>query len=131
MPISEVPARFGPLVDRVWQFVRDAGLTTNHNVFVYHDGGDGNALVEFGVQVATPFDDDSPDGVQSSATPSGTVARTLHVGPYDGLAAAHEAVRSWCAEHARAIAGPAWEIYGDWDEDSAKLETEVLYRLAE
>jgi hypothetical protein len=35
----------------------------------------------------------------------------------------------WCAEQGRPLAGPRWEIYGDWREDPAELETEVYYLL--
>jgi effector-binding domain-containing protein len=131
VPIGEVPERFRPLLDRVWQYVREAGLATHHNVFVYHDSGDGDPVVEFGVQVGAAFDDSGAGGVVSSSTPAGRAARTMHVGPYDGLGAAHIAVRAWCTDRAHTIVGPAWEIYGDWEEDPAKLETEVLYRLAD
>jgi len=131
VPIGEVSARFRTALDRVWQYVREAGLATHHNVFVYHESGDGDPMVEFGVQVATAFDDSAAGDVVSSSTPSGRVARTLHVGPYDGLGVAHAAVRAWCAAEAHTIVGPAWEIYGDWNDDPAKLETEVLYRLAD
>jgi effector-binding domain-containing protein len=131
VPIGEVPARFRAPLDQVWQFVREAGLTTNHNVFVYHDSGDGDPMVEFGVQVGAAFDDAGAGDVVSSSTPAGRVAHTKHVGPYDGLGAAHEAVRAWCADQQHTMVGPSWEIYGDWEEDPAKLETEVLYRLAD
>jgi effector-binding domain-containing protein len=130
VPVGDVPTRFGAALDRVWQFAREAGLATHHNVFVYHDSGDGDPVVEFGVQIGGAFDDSRSGGVLSSSTPAGVVARAVHVGPYDGLRAAHDAVRSWCADHGHTIVGPAWEIYGDWDEDPAKLETEILYRLA-
>jgi effector-binding domain-containing protein len=128
VPLVEIGSRFGPALDRVWQFVRAAGLTTNHNVFVYHhDDSHEGPMIEFGVQVDRPFPDG--DGVTCSATPAGTVATTVHVGPYDQLSAAHEAVRAWCAVQGRVVAGPAWEVYGDWDDDPARLETTVFLLL--
>jgi hypothetical protein len=47
----------------------------------------------------------------------------------NGLGGAHTAVRSWCAARRLRIAGPRWEVYGDWREDPAELETEVYYLL--
>jgi hypothetical protein len=42
---------------------------------------------------------------------------------------AGQAVRRWWAEQGREITGENWEVYGDWHEDPAELETEVFYRL--
>jgi effector-binding domain-containing protein len=57
------------------------------------------------------------------------VATCAHFGPYDQLRAAHQAVRRWCAASGREIALPFWEIYGHWEDDPAKLRTDVLYLL--
>ena len=65
----------------------------------------------------------------STETPAGEVATTLHVGPYDQLAAAHDAIRAWRAANDRSFAGHSWEIYGDWSDDPTRLETRVLYLL--
>jgi effector-binding domain-containing protein len=122
---ADIGSRYGPALDQVWQFVRAAGFTTGHNVFLYDDGKPG--IIEFGVQVDTDFADG--DVVVCSETPAGTIATTTHVGPYDELGAAHTAVRAWSRDEGHAIAGPFWEIYGDWDDDPTKLETEVCYLL--
>lgn len=46
------------------------------------------------------------------------------------LAAAHEAINSWRAATGRAFGACSWEIYGDWTDDEAKLETKVVYLLS-
>jgi effector-binding domain-containing protein len=84
-------------------------------------------VIEVGVQVPGPFEGDGR--VVCSATPGGTAARALHVGPYDKLGDAHDAVRLWCRKNNHPIAGPNWEVYGDWNEDPNQLETEVFYLL--
>jgi hypothetical protein len=45
------------------------------------------------------------------------------------LAEAHRTIHEWSRENGRALAGTSWEIYGDWNEDPAKLETLVMYLL--
>ena len=122
---ADIGQRFGPALDQVWAFVREAGLTTGHNVFVYDDTAPG--VIQFGVQVDEEFADGAV--VVCSETPAGTIATTTHVGPYAELGGAHSAVRAWCLDEGRPIAGPFWEIYGDWDDDPTKLETEVCYLL--
>jgi effector-binding domain-containing protein len=54
---------------------------------------------------------------------------TVHRGPYEGLGSAHQVIWDWCAANGREMAGPRWEIYGDWYEDQSQLETEVYYLL--
>ena len=119
-----VPAACG----EVWNFVQTAGIPDpGRHVAVYRDGGDGQLDVEIGVEVASPF---TGDGTFScSATPAGTVATTVHIGPYNRLGEAHEAIARWCRDHHRDPAGINWEIYGHWDNDPEKLRTDVFYLL--
>jgi effector-binding domain-containing protein len=64
-----------------------------------------------------------------TATPGGQVATTIHLGPYARLGEAHDAIRDWCTAHALVIASPFWEVYDHWNDDSAKLRTDVFYLL--
>jgi effector-binding domain-containing protein len=57
------------------------------------------------------------------------VATTAHLGPYDRLHEAHEAILQWCSDHGHAMAGPAWEVYGHWNDDPSQLCTDVYYLL--
>ena len=83
--------------------------------------------IDFGVQVAQSFE---PEGnVRCIETPAGEVASTVHVGPYDRLADAHNAIHAWCSLNHRNIGQASWEIYGDWSNDPARLETTIKYLL--
>ena len=131
IPVHVTPREIGgvfPTLDRVWEFVRGEQLEFVHNVFVYRVESDGAYLVELGVQVAAPFTDG--DEVVCSETPAGEVATTAHIGPYDRLGKAHDAVQAWCAENGKALSPTSWEVYGDHDDDPAKLRTDVFYLLA-
>jgi effector-binding domain-containing protein len=55
---------------------------------------------------------------------------TTHVGSYDKLAGAHDAIHSWRAATGRTFGGYSWEIYGDWTNDTTNLETQVVYLLS-
>jgi hypothetical protein len=116
-----------PALDQVWAFLRtQPGLRTDgHNIFLYHHGDPMRA--DFGVEVTREF---APSGeVRPVTTPGGEAAVVRHVGPYDGLTQAHGAIHAWTKESGRSFAGTSWEIYGDWNEDPAKLETLVMYLL--
>jgi effector-binding domain-containing protein len=114
------------LLDEVYAFVRAGGATQDgHNVMLYLDDVPN---VEVGVQVTGPFE---PAGrVIPSVLPAGQVASTVHRGPYEAIEEAHVALKAWCGSHRHALTGVRWEIYGDWHEDPADLETEVCYLLA-
>ena len=84
--------------------------------------------VEFGVEVCADFA--STGDVHPAETPAGMAAMAIHVGDYAQLPETHDAIHAWAREQKRSFAGCSWEIYGDWTEDSSKLETAVLYLLA-
>jgi effector-binding domain-containing protein len=129
--IGEVGRAWKPALDLVWEFLRcHEGLRTDgHNCFLYHHPSPGEAamVVDFGVQVTRPFQDAGE--VVCTETPAGEVVMTTHIGSYGKLAAAHEAINSWSAATGRAFGACSWEIYGDWTDDEAKLETQVVYLL--
>jgi len=131
VPIEGIARAWKPALDQVWAFLKtNDELRPGHNLFLYHHAERRNEPmdIDFGVQVSRQFE---PEGnVRCIVTPAGEVARTVHVGPYDRLSDAHNALHAWCAAHNRKIAQASWEIYGDWNNDSALLETTIKYLLA-
>lgn len=129
--IGAVGSAWGPALDQVWKFLRSQpGLRTDgHNIFLYHHPADRNAPMEvdFGVEVTRRFE--TAGEVYATETPAGEVAMAVHIGPYDRLKEAHDAIHAWAKAHHRQFAGRSWEIYGDWSDDPAKLETTVMYLL--
>lgn len=118
-------------LDKVWEFLRThPGLRTDgHNVFLYHHPAcrDLPIDVDFGVEVTRPFE--SAGEVYATHTPAGMVAVAVHVGAYDRIKETHDAIHAWRESNNRAFAGKSWEIYGDWSNDPAKLETTIMYLL--
>ena len=111
-------------LDQVWSFLKaTGGMRPGHNLFLYHHPEHRNdpMNIDFGVQVAHAFE--RVGDVRCVETPVGEVAKTVHVGPYDRLGDAHDAIHAWCVAHKRKIGGASWEIYGDWNNDRALLET--------
>jgi hypothetical protein len=84
--------------------------------------------VEVGLPAEAPAD--PPRRIVASALPGGTVATTKLRGGYDGLPAAHQAVRDWCAAEGHRLAGPRWEVYGHWHDDPERVETDIAWLLA-
>jgi effector-binding domain-containing protein len=131
VPLGGIARAWKPALDQVWAFLKaNGGLRPGLNFFLYHHPEHRNEPmnIDFGVQVASRFE---PEGnVRCIETPAGEVAKTVHVGPYDRLGEAHNAVHAWCAAHNRKIAGASWEVYGHWNNDPAMLETTIKYLLA-
>jgi hypothetical protein len=129
IPRTEIGASWGPALDQVWTFLRaNPGLRDDgHNVFVYRHLGGGIMDAAFGVEVVRDFE--AQGEVEPICMPEGEAASLVHVGDYAGLGVAHDRVMAGIAEAGRAQAGLFWEIYGDWTEDPAKLETTVGYLL--
>jgi effector-binding domain-containing protein len=133
--VRDIGQRVVDLLREVYAFLERSGVRqAGHNVVLYLDQEDrglfmteGGVPVEAGVEVAGPFE--AAGRVKCSQTPGGAVASVVHVGPYQRLPEAHAAVRRWCQEQGHSIAGPNWEVYGDWTEDPAGLRTEVVYLL--
>jgi effector-binding domain-containing protein len=123
---EEFPRLWRPMLDDVYACLRRNGAGgQGGNVMLYlEDAG----AVEVGVELISACTLDG--SVIRSALPAGPVAWTVHRGPYDQLGRAHARLTRWCAEQGRELAGPRWEVYGDWREDPAELETEVYYLLA-
>lgn len=127
-----VGAAWRPALDLVWAFLRtqpDPLTISGHNVFLYehpaHRGDPMDAF--FGVEVVREF---APTGeVRPVKTPAGEVAVATHTGPYDRLGRTHEAIQAFVAAQDRVVGDKSWEIYGDWTENPAKLETTVMYLL--
>jgi effector-binding domain-containing protein len=124
------------MLDEVYACLGRAGVKGGCNVMLYRDLPEaGQVAVEVGVEVSDSFPA-AGTGLGSalvlvSALPAGLAAETTHRGPYDGLEAAHQAVRRWCAGQGHELTGERWEVYGDWHEDPAQLQTRIFYGLRE
>ena len=113
----------------VWAAVKAQRVKAGRHVAIYWNG---DIRLEVGVELEGAFVERDP--VVLSATPSGLAAFTTHFGPYGGLGAAHDAIRTWCEANGHRLAGPKWEIYGhwrdEWNTNPALIRTDVFYQIA-
>jgi effector-binding domain-containing protein len=124
---EEFRSAWKPMLDGVWAFLRQDDLRADgHNVMVYRN--DPPRLdFEVGVQVTRSFE---PVGaVIPSALPAGRAAHAVHRGDYADLGGAHDSVLRWCRAHDEVTTGVRWEVYGDWDDDPSKVQTDVYWLL--
>jgi effector-binding domain-containing protein len=112
----------------VWTEMRLQQAAAGRHVALYWDT---SIRLEVGVELFGPFVERRD--IVRSATPDGDVAFVVHFGPYDGLGAAHQALREWCEAHHWRPAGPNWEIYGhwqaDWNANPSLIRTDICYQV--
>ena len=65
--------------------------------------------LEGGMPVAAKVDGDGR--VESGELPGGDIVTTMHVGPYEKLVEAHDALHVWMRENGKQLASAHWEIY--------------------
>jgi hypothetical protein len=114
-----LPANIRKLFDEFYAgFKGPGGL----NIVLYPGSGmDGEFEIGCGVQL---------ESGGNAVTPAGLVATTVYFGPYDQMHPAHAAIHRWVRESGHKLAGPSWEVYGHWTDDSAKLRTDIFYLVA-
>ena len=122
--LAELPETIASALDIVWPLLHAKGVPTGANVILYHDQ---LMNLDVGVEVFAPLP--PHEAVVPATTPGGRVAAVTHWGPYEDLTLAHTAIARQCVAAALQIAGPNWEVYGDWDDDPTKRRTDVFYLL--
>ena len=110
LAVSELPAFFGRAWGELYHHLKALGVDPSGGPFaLYHafgpDGIDAEACVPY-------IGDITASGrITARVLPAATVAETLHVGPYDELTNAYDAVHDWVAGEGFESVGPQREIY--------------------
>lgn len=125
---GRMAAEYKLLLDRVWAFLRQQpGLRTDgHNIAIYRGQGEG-ADCELGVEVVREFP--STAEVVCTDTPIGRAATATHWGAYRELGRTYKAIHQHCRANGQRVDDVCWEIYGDWNDNPAKLRTDVFCLL--
>ena len=109
------------LMNKMWEKVRENNLKNKGiNVWVYEASG----RMFTGVEL-----DNLPGneiGLELKQINLTKYAYYKHIGPYSLLAQAYSKMRNYLVEKGLETCFPSLEIYGHWDEDESKLETEII-----
>jgi effector-binding domain-containing protein len=106
--MSELPSFFGRAFSAVAAVLNARGTPPTDEPFAYYPTTPGRTIeVEAGFAVDKPI---APAGdVVPSQLPGGTVARGMHIGPYEKLAETYSAMGDWAATQGLTLSGPMWE----------------------
>ncbi|MEM9491743.1 MAG: GyrI-like domain-containing protein [Myxococcota bacterium] len=97
----------------------------------YHARSDTMIDFEAGIPVLVPGD--GTDDIRPVALPAGPAIATVHVGRYEELPGAHQALAAWADSAGRKRAGPPWEVFMTnplVERDPARWQTKVFLPLA-
>lgn len=120
---EEIPNAIRAGLDPIWKFIRTKPeLKFGFNVVVYLEGP---KRMEIGVQL--PGEYEVPAGIIRTQSPAGLAARAVHWGSYAELGRTYDAIHAWMKANKLKPTGPFWELYGHWNDDPAKLRTDIYY----
>jgi effector-binding domain-containing protein len=105
--LARVPAEMNATLQTIGRPVHGVPFAIYHNEPFRPNDVD----VEMGVTISPDLPFALADGLVTRQLAAGTVAYTLHVGPYEAIGAAYEAIFAWLRQNGRSVSGPAREVY--------------------
>jgi effector-binding domain-containing protein len=129
--VAELPSRMKTVFGAVMGYMSKAGICPSGPAVTLYDQVTDDVFdvtAGFYVPSAIPGDQNVVAGV----VPAGEVATTTHLGPYDGLPQAYQALQDWMRAHGRKPAGTAmWEEYLTGPETPPnQTRTDIFWPLA-
>jgi AraC family transcriptional regulator len=109
---ADLAKTLAEVLGHVFVHAQQHGMALTGQPFTrYIEWGPGIWTIEAGLPVAGHGKDVSGGEVRAETLPGGPAAVTTHIGPYEGLAAAHAAVQQWIEAQGLKAAGAPWEVY--------------------
>ena len=107
---GEIPLFIGESFGQVYGHLAKLGVESTGAPFVlYHQFGPDGIDAEVCAPIARRIAPAAP--VRVRKLHPATVAQTVHVGPYEELGTAYQALTEWMDDHGRQAAGPVRECY--------------------
>lgn len=127
--LARWPGEFGAALGKVYEALRASEIKhLGLNIMVYRPRPDGMVDIECGVEVAGRFE--GRGEVFYCETPAGRAVTMAHMGPYGKLGESYDAMNRWSRENGCRLSGVCWELYGHWNDDWAKVRTDLFLMLA-
>jgi effector-binding domain-containing protein len=128
VPMTVIGKEMGEGFGEVARAVQAAGATIDGMPFaIFHEMDVDEVDLELGFPVAGEV---GSGRVHGSTQDAGRVATTTHVGPYDEVAPAYEALTAWIDAHGERPGGPPREVYLNEPDEGVVPVTEVQMPLA-
>lgn len=130
LPVGKLPEFFGKAYGDIMAYLGELGDYPAGMPYAAYFNLDKNALdIEAGFPVAKSFE--GREGIKPGIIPAGKYVSTLHVGSYDSVKAAYDALVQWAKDNGFEPSGIVYEYYlNDPSSDPSIIpETEVRFQL--
>ena len=120
-----LPQVIGPAYGAIMQYAGQLGLQPSGAPFVAYYNMD---MEDLDLEIGFPFEQKltGKGNVLANEIPGGKAAACLHVGPYDQLGAAYEALQKWLAANGYTPSGVAYEFYLNDPQQTPPRELQTL-----
>jgi effector-binding domain-containing protein len=130
-PVKRLPQVIGQAYGAIFQYASELGFQPSGAPFVAYYNMD---MEDLDTEIGFPFQQRLPGrgNILAGEIPGGKAAACLHVGPYDQLAAAYQALHEWTEANGHARTGVAYEFYLNDPQATppAELQTQLVFPLA-
>lgn len=129
-PAQSLPQVVGQAYGAIMQYATQLGIQPSGAPFVAYYNMD---LEDLDMEIGFPFAQ-KPTGkgdVLAGEIPGGIAAACLHIGPYNQLGAAYEALQKWMQANGYVPSGVAYEFYLNDPQATppAELQTQLVFPL--
>lgn len=128
----EISAKLGEFVGEVYAHLQSMKLDPAGPPFSRYHGFDGGKI-DFEAGLPTQGPVAGSGRIAAGELPGGPAVSTVHMGSYEALPKAGEALDAWVGEHGREASGANWEVYHvapGHDSNPSAWKTEVVKPLA-
>ena len=129
-PVQSVPQVIGQAYAAIMEYAGQLGVQPSGAPFVAYHNMD---MEDLDMEIGFPFarQPAGKEDILAGEIPGGRAAACLHVGPYDQLGAAYEALGKWMQARAYAPTGVAYEFYLNDPQATppAELQTQLVFPL--
>jgi effector-binding domain-containing protein len=129
-PVQSLPQVVGQAYGVIMQYAGRLGLQPSGAPFVAYYNMD---MADLDMEIGFPFGQKvaGKGEILAGEIPGGKAAACLHVGPYDQVGAAYEALQKWMEANGYVPTGVAYEFYLNDPQATppAELQTQVVFPL--
>ena len=129
-PAQGLPQALGQAYGAIMQYAGQLGVWPSGAPFVAYHNMD---MTDLDVEIGFPFAQrlTGQGNILAGEIPGGKAAVSLHVGPYDQLGAAYEALQLWMQANGHVPTGVAYELYLNDPQVTppAELQTQIIFPL--
>ena len=130
--VQELPQALGQAFGQIEQYLQEIGEQPAGAAFVAYYNMDMEALqVEIGMPVARVLP--GKGEIQATQMPSGKLATCMHIGPYEEIGGAYDALGAYLRDAGVQPSGVSYEIYlnDPTCTPAQELRTQILFPLRE